>query len=76
MKKKLFGAALLAGTLGGCITEQPPEFLTANSPTNAEAGIQNVHHHSGLGSWQDRRPVEPKSWKKLNEEQSPKKEAH
>ena len=76
MKKKIFGAAAMAVTLGGCAMEQPPEILATNSPINAEAGIQNVHHHSGLGSWQNRRPVEPKSWKKLNEEQSPKKEKH
>jgi len=73
MHKFILTIAIIA-TLGACTTEQPPEYLTDTSPVDATQGIQNVHHHSGLGTYVDRRPVEPRSWKTVNDEQSPAKE--
>jgi hypothetical protein len=39
---------------------------------DAQSGIRSTHYHGIIGEYNHREPVDPRSWRKLNEEQSPK----
>lgn len=71
MSKFIAGIAIVIG-LAGC-TSTPSEVTSYKSPVDEEEGIRNTHYHSVLGNYQHRKPTDPKSWRQLNDEQSPNK---
>ena len=71
--KNLFYAVLSSALLVGCsASTTPTEVQGYNSPVDAQNGIRSTHYHGIIGEYNHREPVDPRSWRKLNEEQSPK----
>jgi hypothetical protein len=66
-------AVLFAALLTSCAqTTVPTEVTSFNSPVEENTGITNTHYHGIVGEYNHRVPVDPKSWRKLNEDQTPK----
>lgn len=65
----LLGSAVLAGCSASL---QPTEVTGYDSPADSQTGIRNTHYHGIIGEYNHREPIDPKSWRKLNEEQTPK----
>lgn len=64
----LGGACLL---FAGCSRTLPPDVIATQSPVDATAAVKPVRPLNVLGSYTQREPVDPGSWRKLNEQQSP-----
>lgn len=74
--KILLSTALLSALLTGCTSSHvPPDILTYQTPVDAQMGIRNTHHHSIIGEYNHRDAVDPKPWRKLNDDQAPKQGA-
>lgn len=71
MNKLIF--ALLATTaLAGCSSVGassvfPPPPMSLVDPANPDIGIRDTHHHSVLGDYTHRVPLDPKPWRELND---------
>lgn len=72
MKKLLF-AGLLPAILGGCASALPPEVSPYSSPVDATNAIRDTHHHNAMGNYTHRQAVDPRPWRQLNDEQTPKR---
>lgn len=70
---KVVPAAIIAALLSGCASSLPPDVLSYSSPVDAQEGIRDSHHHNIIGDYNHRTVVEPKNWRDLNREQTPKK---
>ncbi len=70
MSNRIIGLALLVG-LAGCTATGPTEVTSYRSPVDEDVGIRNTHYRSVIGNYNDRKPTDPKSWRQLNDEQSP-----
>lgn len=62
---------LLSISLNGCVSTLPPEVLTLRDAADAHIGIRHNQPENIIGNYSHRDPVDPKSWRKLNDEQSP-----
>jgi len=71
--KKLVVIGLLSASLGGCVSTTPPEVLAYRNASDAHNGIRHTHPTNIIGTYNHRDPVDPKSWRKLNDAQSPAK---
>jgi len=70
--KKLALAALLPAMLGGCASATSlPAVLPFTSPMNADLGLLRTANPSGISGYTPRQVTDPKSWRELNEMQSP-----
>ena len=67
--RHLFTVAVLPALLVGCTAIKPPEVTSFRDPTDPSAEIRPGHHHSPV-SYTARVPVDPRPWKKLNEDLS------
>lgn len=70
--KNLTLAVLSSALLAGCAQTSPVEVTSYRSPVDSQTEIKNTHFHGIIGEYNHREPVEPRSWRKLNEEQTPK----
>lgn len=69
-------AAAVPLALAGCAaTDGPADVIPVNSPADSTLGIRNTHHHTVLGGYTKRTPVDPKPWRQLNDSQAPNKGA-
>jgi len=74
--KILLSTALLSALLTGCTSSNiPPDILTFQSPDDPGIAIRDTHHHSIIGDYNHRNVVDPKPWRKLNDDQAPKQGA-
>ena len=66
--------AILASMLSvaGCAAATPPpDILPSLSPADPALGIRNTHHHAVIVDYHARKPVDPKNWRRLNDDLSP-----
>jgi len=65
--------ALLACLLSvaGCAATPPPDVLPSISPADPSAGVGQAHYHPVIVDYHQRQPVDPKNWRKLNDDLSP-----
>jgi len=63
---KLASILLLAGVIQGCAAKPLAPFAGPD-PSDATARIPAVSYHSTIGFFATQRPVEPATWKKVNE---------
>lgn len=74
---KKFALAVAASTaLTGCTVlnenvTPPPITLSMKSPVDAHTAIRDTHHHSVIGEYNHRDPVDPKPWRELNDSLPP-----
>lgn len=74
--KNLICTLLGSAVLAGCSTSlQPTQVTSYETPVDSQTGIRNTHYHGIIGVYNHREPVDPRSWRKLNEEQTPKEGA-
>jgi hypothetical protein len=72
MRKMLLGA-LISVSLSGCaVNSAPNDVLAKRSPVDAQVEATSSYHQSIIGEYFHRIPVEPKPWRKLNDDQAPK----
>ena len=72
MKIKFY-AMLLSVLLTGCAqATYPVDIIGQRAPSNDQAEIRNTHYHGIIGKYNHREPVDPRPWRKLNKEQTPK----
>ncbi|MBL0375242.1 hypothetical protein JJB09_24820 [Rhizobium sp. KVB221] len=69
--KHLFSVAILPIVLGGCAATPPAEVTTPRDPSDVAATITLSRFHSPVSGYAHRMPVDPKPWRKLNEDVSP-----
>ena len=74
MKKIMIAVSGMA-MLGGCAVSQPPEVLAQRNPADGRESVRNSHYNPVISDYNSRKPVDPKSWRQLNDEQAPKKES-
>lgn len=67
--KHLLTVVVLPVLLAGCAATKPPEVTAYRDPADPSVEIRPGHHHSPV-VYTARVPVEPKPWKKLNEDLS------
>tara|TARA_R110000751_G_scaffold307889_2_gene433701 strand:- start:25421 stop:25654 length:234 start_codon:yes stop_codon:yes gene_type:complete len=71
--KILLSTALISALLTGCATQNtPPDLLSFDSPANTQTAIRSTRYYNVIGDYSHRVPVEPKPWRKLNDDQAPK----
>lgn len=64
---RFVAVALLPLLVSACTSAtSPPEVAGYRSPTDVSAGIRNTHHHTPVTGYTHRNPVEPKSWRCVN----------
>jgi hypothetical protein len=68
--RHLFTVAVLPVLLAGCAATQPPEITSLRDPTDISVEIGPNRHRSPVAGYTARVPVDPKPWKKLNEDLS------
>jgi hypothetical protein len=66
--KHLFAVTLLPSILVGCASTYPPEVTASRDPSDLSAEVAPSHHHTPVAGYQYRDPVDPKPWKKLNDD--------
>ncbi|MBL4725699.1 MAG: hypothetical protein JKY83_03305 [Rhizobiaceae bacterium] len=69
--KNIVLVGLLSAGLGGCASTFPPEVLAYRDAADAHVGIKQTHPTNIIGDYNHRDPVDPRPWRKLNDEQSP-----
>ena len=67
--RHLFTVAVLPALLAGCAATKPPEVTGYRDPADPLAETVLTHHRSPV-VYTARVPVDPKPWKKLNEDAS------
>lgn len=70
--KKIAFAGLLPVLLSGCVSTLPPETFTHRSPADAHQEIRESSYHNIMSGFEPREPVEPKSWRRNNDDSAPK----
>ena len=65
----LFAVAVLPAILAGCAATKPPDVTSWRDPADPSAEVRPSRHRSPL-VYTARVPVDPKPWKKLNEDLS------
>jgi hypothetical protein len=71
--KYFVSTALLSALLTGCASSNTPtDILAYQTPIEPQIGIRDTHHHNIIGEYNHRDAVDPKSWRKLNDDQAPK----
>lgn len=71
--KTILSAVLVSAVLSGCSsTNTPAEVLSYKTPVDPQLGIRDTYHHNIIGEYNHRDVVEPKPWRKLNDDQAPK----
>lgn len=74
--KIIVSTALMSALLTGCSsTNAPTDIIAYKSPVDANTGIRDTRHHNIIGDYNHREAVEPKPWRKLNDDQAPKQGA-
>jgi hypothetical protein len=63
-------ASALVGV--GCTASPRLADIAADPAADPSFGAAAGHYHSVLGSYEHREPVDPKNWKKLNDDLLPK----
>lgn len=66
--RHLFPVAILPLFLGGCASTYLPEVTASRDPSDVSAEVLSSHHHSPVAGYQHRDPVDPKPWRKLNDD--------
>jgi len=69
--KKIVIIGFLSVGMGGCSTTFPPEVLAYRDATDGQVGIRSARPTNIIGEYDHREPVDPRPWRKLNDEQSP-----
>jgi hypothetical protein len=55
--------------LGGCASTLPPDVIAcANAGQSLD--VRPIHYRSSISGYLDRKPVDPKPWRKQNDAQS------
>ena len=67
--KHLLTVAVLPALLAGCAASKPPEVTTFRDPADPSVETASSRHHSPV-AYTARVPVDPRPWKKLNEDLS------
>lgn len=70
--KKIALVGLVPALLSGCVSTLPSETFTHRSPADAHEEIRKTHYDNVLSDFNPREPVEPKSWRRLNDDRAPK----
>lgn len=65
--RHLITVAVLSALLTGCAATKPPEVTAYRDPADPSAETSARHHTSPV-AYTPRIPVDPKPWKKLNED--------
>lgn len=65
--RHLFTVAVLPVLLAGCTATRPPEVTSLRDPVDPSVEMRPGQHHSPV-AYTARVPVDPKPWKKLNED--------
>jgi hypothetical protein len=68
--KHMFSVAILPIILGGCASSYPAEVTASRDPSDVTADFRRSHYHSPVAGYAHRIPVDPKPWKKLNDDLS------
>lgn len=68
--RHLFAVALLPVLLAGCAATKPPEVTVYRDPVDPSVETASARYRSPV-AYTARVPVDPKPWKKLNEDISP-----
>ncbi|MER8520453.1 MULTISPECIES: hypothetical protein [unclassified Mesorhizobium] len=69
---KIASSAMLASLLvAGCAATTPPDILPVFNPADPAMGVRDARHHPAVVDYNRREPVDPKNWRRLNEELSP-----
>ena len=66
--RHLLSAIILPLILGGCTSTHPSEITSLRSPSDPSAEIVSTYHRNPLAGYVDRAPVDPKPWRKLNDD--------
>ncbi|UVC06858.1 hypothetical protein IHQ71_16545 [Rhizobium sp. TH2] len=66
--KHLLSVAILPLILGGCASTYPSEVTASRAPSDLSAEVVPSHHHNPVAGYQHRDPVNPKPWRKLNDD--------
>jgi hypothetical protein len=66
--RHLLSVAILPLFLGGCASTYPSEVTASRDPSDPSAEIVSSHHHNPIAGYLHRDPVDPKPWKKLNDD--------
>ena len=74
MKIAAFLAVASALIGAGCAASPRLADMAVEPAVNPSFGSASGQYRSALGSYQHREPVDPKNWKKLNEDLAPKGE--
>ncbi len=65
--RHLIMVAVLPALLAGCATSKLPEVTAGRDPADPSVETLASHHHTPV-TYTARVPVDPKPWKKLNED--------
>jgi hypothetical protein len=68
--KLMFSVAILPVLLGGCASTYPAEVTASRDPADVAADVPRAHYRSPMAGYTHRIPVDPKPWKKLNDDLS------
>ncbi len=70
---KLISFAMLAASLSaaGCASTVPPDVLPAFNAADPLMGLRDVRYSPVVTNYQHRTPVDPKNWRKQNDDLSP-----
>jgi hypothetical protein len=70
---KLVSLAMLAASLSaaGCASSAPPDILPAFNAADPMMGLRDALYSPVVTNYQHRAPVDPKNWRKLNDDLSP-----
>jgi hypothetical protein len=65
--RHLFAVAVLSALLAGCTATKPPEVTAYRDPADPSVETASTRYRSPV-AYTARVPVDPKPWKKLNED--------
>lgn len=70
---KLISLAMLAASLSvaGCASSAPPDILPVFNAADPMMGLRDAPYSPVVTNYQHRAPVDPKNWRKLNDDLSP-----
>jgi hypothetical protein len=66
--KHSFSVAILPLLLAGCAATPPAEVTASRDPADIKTDIRPNRYRSPVSGYQHRDPVDPKPWRKLNED--------
>jgi hypothetical protein len=68
--KQMFSVAVLPVLLAGCAATYPAQVTASRDPSDIHAEVLPTHHHSPMAGYNARVPIDPKPWRKLNDDVS------